>query len=313
MFLRYLRGSYGTVAHLGQKLRFEREQRQWTQKYVADEIDTNAKSVGRWERGEAYPSSYYRLKLCDLFKRTPVELGFTEGDIGGDTRYTTPMPSTPPRIDWGAAPHIEKLYGRENESTQIENWILEDECRIVSVLGTGGIGKTAVTVSVVKQVERNFEYVFWRSLQNAPPFQDVLQRCLLLLSGNQLTDFPDGIENQIAVLIEYLRKNCCLLILDNLETILQVGNEEGQWREGYEGYGNLLKRVGEAQHQSCLILTSRERPKELILSVGKDMRLLHLKGLETMEGKEIYRTQEYLVLRKHKRHSSIYIREIRFH
>ncbi|MBD2431966.1 MULTISPECIES: hypothetical protein [Fischerella] len=42
------------------------------------------------------------------------------------------------------------------------------------------------------------------------------------------------------------------------------GSQAGQCRLGYEGYGQLLKRVGEVPHQSCVLLTSREKPREMI-------------------------------------------------
>jgi hypothetical protein len=131
--------------------------------------------------------------------------------------------------------------------------------------------------------------VFWRSLQNAPPLLNILQKCIPFLSDNQQIDLPGDVEDQSSLLIDYLRKHRCLLILDNLETILQSGDEAGHWREGYEGYGRLIKRIGESQHQSCLLLTSREKPKEVAHAEGKTspVRSLHLTGLELAEGKEI--------------------------
>jgi len=50
-------------------------------------------------------------------------------------------------------------------------------------------------------------------------------------------------------------------VLDNIESVLKEGSRAGQYREGYEEYGKLIQRVGEANHQSCFLLTSREKPK----------------------------------------------------
>jgi hypothetical protein len=44
-----------------------------------------------------------------------------------------------------------------------------------------------------------------------------------------------------------------------METILEAG-EAGQFRNDYEGYGELLRVMGETAHSSCIILTSREKP-----------------------------------------------------
>jgi WD40 repeat protein len=73
-----------------------------------------------------------------------------------------------------------------------------------------------------------------------------------------------------------------LLVLDNLETLLQALDAEGHFRAGYEDYAVLLRRVAETVHQSCLLLTSREMPAELVHleSSQPGVRALRLSGLE---------------------------------
>jgi hypothetical protein len=70
-----------------------------------------------------------------------------------------------------------------------------------------------------------------------------------------------------------------------------AGNRTGQYREGYEGYGRLIRRIGEAKHQSCLLLTSREKPKEIALLEGDAsvVRSRRLEGLQASKGREILR------------------------
>jgi len=58
--------------------------------------------------------------------------------------------------------------------------------------------------------------------------------------------------------MQYLRSSRCLLVLDS-ESILRSGELAGRYCSGYEGYGQLLRRVGDERHQSCLVLTSREK------------------------------------------------------
>jgi hypothetical protein len=57
-------------------------------------------------------------------------------------------------------------------------------------------------------------------------------------------------------------------VLDNVETLFEPGHQEGLYRPGLDGYGHLLLAVGEAAHQSCLMLTSREAPRELAVPVS---------------------------------------------
>src|SRR5437879_2910445 len=57
-----------------------REQRFWTQEEVAKLAGTSAVNVSRWERGITSPSFYFRNKLCEIFGKSPQELGLVEED-----------------------------------------------------------------------------------------------------------------------------------------------------------------------------------------------------------------------------------------
>ncbi len=191
--------------------------------------------------------------------------------------------------DWGEAPDISVFYGRNEELTTCLEWILQDQCRVVTLLGMGGIGKTALAVKLAEQIQDQFEYVIWRSLRNAPPFNNILADLILFLS-HQETELPEDINQRISRLIYYLRKYRCLVILDNLETILKSGDCAGNYLQGYEAYSELLRRLGEDWHQSCIILTTCEKPQEITLLEGPKLsvRSLILKGLQEDDGKKIF-------------------------
>ena len=192
-------------------------------------------------------------------------------------------------IDWGEAPRSKQFYGREQELSILRSWIVGDHCRMVAILGVGGIGKTSLAVAFVDQVRDGFTALFWRSLQNAPPLRDVLRDCITFLSGQRQIDLPDDTDLQIAMLLEYLCMYRCLLVLDNVETVMQDGAESGTYREGYEHYKGLFQRIGEAEHQSCLLLTSREKLKEMARLGGIDapVRSLFLSGVGLSEGRAL--------------------------
>ncbi len=62
-------------------LRYEREQRHWTQEDVAEQIGApDSKMVGRWERGITTPQLHYSKKLTQLFEKSVRELGLVRGD-----------------------------------------------------------------------------------------------------------------------------------------------------------------------------------------------------------------------------------------
>src|SRR5205823_4505158 len=60
-------------------------------------------------------------------------------------------------------------------------------------------------------------------------------------------------------------------------------------RAGYEDYARLLRRVAETEHQSCLLLTSREKPRDLVALEGgrAPVRSLRLAGLDAAGSRQL--------------------------
>ncbi|WP_019499731.1 NB-ARC domain-containing protein [Pseudanabaena sp. PCC 6802] len=195
--------------------------------------------------------------------------------------------------DWGEAINVSAFYGRTDELALLKQWIVGDHanlhCSVVAILGMGGIGKTALSVSLAQQIQNEFNYVIWRSLRNPRPLQELLTDIVNVLSDRQSINLSKNTSELVACLLEYLRGYRCLLVLDNYEAVLQSGSIHGQYREGYEDYGQFLHQLGEVHHQSCAILTSREKPLEIEALQGRilPVRILNLKGLQFLEGQQI--------------------------
>lgn len=214
--------------------------------------------------------------------------------LRGNPEPPETLPATEVRCSWGEAIDVSVFFGRADELAKLDYWILTERCRLVALVGMGGIGKTALSVKLAEQIQDKFEVVIWRSLRNAPLLKEILANWIEFLSDGE-ADLPDNITHRISRLIDYLRSSRCLLVLDNVESILGSGDCAGRYRDGYEDYGELFRRVGEASHQSCLILTTREKPKEIAALEGGSLavRSLPMMGLNLVEGQEIFRTQNY--------------------
>ena len=157
--------------------------------------------------------------------------------------------------DWGEAIDVSQFYDRQEERQTLEHCIPEDHCCFIEIFGLGGMGKTALSVKIAQEVESQFEFVIWRSLQQAPSLNALLSDILPVLTG--ATETRDASINS---LMAQLRSKRCLLVLDNVESILQAGDRSEEHQSGYEDYRYLFERITDESHLSCLLITGREKP-----------------------------------------------------
>ena len=255
-----------------------------TQAGLAEKLHVSRHAVVEWENGRSYPKADHLKHVIRLGMQRHA---FAEGNEATEIAKlwqaahqkvfldeewlrdvlnqgaqlfpsmsdATVEPAREPRIDWGSAPIFASLYGREQELIQLSHWVLEERCRVVSILGAGGIGKTAFAINFMYTVSSHFEVVIWRSLRDAPTCEALLEQCLQVLDPQTLLQVSSSLEERLDLLLELLRTRRALIVLDNLETLLMEGCAPGLMRSGYEGYDQLLRRVTETEHQSCLLFT----------------------------------------------------------
>lgn len=186
-------------------------------------------------------------------------------------------------IDLADAPtDVRPFCGREQEIELLIKWIEVDRCKLVAIMGIGGIGKTAIAAKIGDTLACNFEFTIWRSLREAPPLSQLIAELVQFLSRFVEVELPTQIDRQILTLLKYLRQHRCLVILDNIEAIMDGGKYTGNYRHDYQDYGILFQTLGTTPHQSSIVITSRETPPEIneLASPLAPVRALILDGLD---------------------------------
>ena len=269
-----------------------REKVKLTQKEVADALSVSRRTIQHWEAGTAFPDPNHLKNLIAFLltygaftqgREKDEARGLWEQADESAVRRRSPFDETwfdellhelskakneksisradawldLSNIGWRDAPDVREIYGREGELAELSKWVIDQNVRFVVVLGMGGIGKTTLSAKFAQAVSSQFEYVIWRSLQNAPPLEELLLECLQVLSPVS-TSRPT-----VNHLLELMQIHRCLLVLDNMETLHKTGSLSGEYRDGYEDYQTLFLGLAKTRHKSCVILTSRELPTEL--------------------------------------------------
>lgn len=132
--------------HPNQKLKKAREIRGWSQQHLAEKLGVTDKStVSRWERGIAVPQPHYREKLAEIFQTSIQELGLFKGSEEPASKpfYKMPRPPT-------------SLVGREQELEEIQTRLFLQNAQLLTLLGTGGVGKTRVGIEVASRIGQYF-------------------------------------------------------------------------------------------------------------------------------------------------------------
>ena len=199
-------------------------------------------------------------------------------------KFNEPTSNTKPKVrqDLSDAPEPNLFYNRTSELTTLENWIL-GRTRLITILGLSGIGKTALTLQLIPQIQHEFDYIIWRSLRNSPPLASLQTDLIKFCRGGAPVPapYPEEMATTGRLPLQYLRSHRCLIILDDVQTIFSSKQLAGNYQPGYENYGAFFKQIAESCHNSCLILISWEKPIEIaaLESNPKNCQTLQLNGL----------------------------------
>lgn len=141
------------------------------------------------------------------------------------------------------------FVGRTEELAQLTQQLLQPECRLVTLLGTGGMGKTRLALAVAERLVPTGHFL---NGVRFVPLAEVEQASLLptaVASALEITLSPE--ETPAKKLAQALSEDELLLVLDNVEQLLE-GDEADETADFFD---LLLK---EAPYLTLLI-TSRQR------------------------------------------------------
>jgi predicted ATPase/DNA-binding XRE family transcriptional regulator len=201
----------------GEWLRQRRHILDLTQQELADQAGCARITLRRIESGALKPSKELAAILLEKLG-TPEEereawLRFARGLAGFPERFTDSIASKP--LTNLPAP-LTTFIGREKEQSEIIKLI--GKYRLVTLVGTGGIGKTRLALKVAEQVLGDYPHGVWL-VELAPLFDPTLvPRTTALAVG--LRDEPQ--RPVIDMLSDYLREKKLLIILDNCEHLLNA-------------------------------------------------------------------------------------------
>ena len=197
------------------QLRQERIARNWRQHDLAEQLETTAVTVKRWERGSHQPSLYFRAKLCTLFGKSAQELGLVSSAVSEEAPvWRVPFPRNP------------FFTGRDHILDQLHTLLTNEPTSAaltpsVALSGLGGIGKTQLALEYAYQHRSAYTAVLWVESETQASLTTSFVRIAGFLTLSEQTE-EDQSKIVAAVLRWLHQQKRWLLVFDNVEDLALI-------------------------------------------------------------------------------------------
>lgn len=141
-------------------------------------------------------------------------------------------------------PQITPFIGRQAELGQILHNLDQPACRLLTIIGPGGIGKTRLVIKAAEQLVDSFSDGVYFVLLVGVHLAEFMTPAIAEALGCPLSGHAPA-QTQ---LLNYLRDKNLLLVIDNLEQLLPLN-----------GSDNLLSQILQAAPQVKILATSQQR------------------------------------------------------
>jgi predicted ATPase/transcriptional regulator with XRE-family HTH domain len=212
----------------GQLLRAARLDAGWTQEALAERAGVSVRAIQALEGGRNTPQRDTVRRLAATLRLSPGALAEFEAAVRpAPRRRTAPVdasgtaPRPAPHVETAAPPTnlpptLTSFVGRTRELAEVA--ALLDRTRLLTLVGTGGVGKTRLALQVAAAQRGRYAQGVW--LVDLAPLTGpaLLPQAVAAALGLQ----DDPVQTPLDLLVATLRARHVLLILDTCEHLLEA-------------------------------------------------------------------------------------------